>query len=316
VPRPLSVDLRTRIVNACAAQEWAPSEIADRFQVHLKTVEKLWKQWRTTHSVAPKPYAGGRKPRWAPYDQDLRTWLAEPSDDTHQELIALLSQRQPITVSPSMMSRALARLGLPRKKKSLSASERQRPEGAEAREAFRPVLATRRAEDLVFVEESGVTTKLTRLDGRAPKGQRVPEAVPHGRWEVTTILGALGTTGRQAGMTVETSTDADVFEVFVEQVLGPTWRAGQVVVMDNLSAHKPERVRERIEARGCQLPYWPPDSPDLNPIEPAWSKGKTHWRALKARTQEALEAGGSAALKTITAPDAHGYCGHCGYALQ
>jgi transposase len=116
VPRPLSVDLRTRIVNACAAQEWAQSEIADLFQVHLKTVEKLWKQWRTTHSVEPKPYAGGRKPRWAPYDQDLRTWLAEQSDYTHQELIALLSQRQQITVSQSMMSRALARLGLPRKK--------------------------------------------------------------------------------------------------------------------------------------------------------------------------------------------------------
>jgi transposase len=116
VPGPLSVDLRTRMVNACAAQEWAPSEIADLFQVHLKTVEKLWKQWRTTNSVAPKPYAGGRKPRLAPYDQDLRTWLAEQSDYTHQELIALLSQRQQITVSQSMMSRALARLGLPRKK--------------------------------------------------------------------------------------------------------------------------------------------------------------------------------------------------------
>jgi len=116
VPRPLSVDLRTRIVNACATQELAQSEIAELFQVHLKTVEKLWKQWRTTHSVEPKPYAGGRKPRLAPYYQDLRAWLAKQSDHTHQELIALLSQRQQITVSQSMMSRALARLGLPRKK--------------------------------------------------------------------------------------------------------------------------------------------------------------------------------------------------------
>jgi transposase len=186
----------------------------------------------------------------------------------------------------------------------------------EAREAFRTVLATRKAEDLVFVDESGVTTKLTRLYGRAPKGQRVPEAVPHGRWKVTTILGALGPSGMQASMTIETSTDADIFQVFVEQVLGPTLRAGQVVVMDNLSAHKQERVRELIEARACQLHYLPPDSPDLNPIEPAWSKVKTHWRALKARTQEALEAGVGAALKTITAQDARGYFGHCGYALQ
>lgn len=198
----------------------------------------------------------------------------------------------------------------------MSASERQRPEVAEAREAFRTELAARRAEDLVFVDESGVTTKLTRLYGRAPKGERVPEAVPHGRWQVTTILGALGTNGMQAGMTVETSTDADIFAVFVEQVLGPTLRAGQVVVMDNLSAHKQERVRELIEARGCQLQYLPPYSPDLNPIESAWSKVKTHLRALKARSQEALEAGVSTALRTITAQDARGYFGHCGYALQ
>ena len=198
----------------------------------------------------------------------------------------------------------------------MSASERQRPEVAEAREAFRTELAARRAEDLVFVDESGVTTKLTRLYGRAPKGERVPEAVPHGRWQVTTILGALGTNGMQAGMTVETSTDADIFEVFVEQVLGPTLRAGQVVVMDNLSAHKQERVRDLIEARGCQLQYLPPYSPDLNPIESAWSKVKTYLRALKARSQEALEAGVSTALRTITAPDARGYFGHCGYTLQ
>jgi transposase len=116
MPRPLSVDLRTRIVNACAAQEWSQSEIAERFQVHLKTVEKLWRQWRTTQSVAPKPHAGGRVTRLSPYAADLRTWLAEQSDRTHQELIALLHQQRQITVSPSMMSRALAQLGWPRKK--------------------------------------------------------------------------------------------------------------------------------------------------------------------------------------------------------
>lgn len=103
-------------MNACAAPELTQSEIAELFQVHLKTVEKLWKQWRTTQSVAPKPYAGGRKTRLAPYYQDLRGWLKEQSDYTHQELIALLSQQRQIAVSQSMVSRALAHLGLPRKK--------------------------------------------------------------------------------------------------------------------------------------------------------------------------------------------------------
>jgi transposase len=116
MPRSLSMDLRTRIVNACAAQEFSQSEIAALFQVHLKTVEKLWKQWRTTQSVAPKPHAGGRATRLAPYAEDLRTWLAEKSDRTHEELITLLRQHNQRRVSQSMMSRALAQLGWPRKK--------------------------------------------------------------------------------------------------------------------------------------------------------------------------------------------------------
>ena len=116
MPRPLSVDLRTRIVSACAAQEFSQAEIAELFEVHLKTVEKLWKQWRTTQSVAPKPHAGGRATRLAPHYEDLRTWLAEQSDRTQAELQALLAQDKHITVSQSMLSRALAALGLPRKK--------------------------------------------------------------------------------------------------------------------------------------------------------------------------------------------------------
>ncbi len=124
MPRPLSIDLRTRIVNACAAQELSQSEMAELFQVHLKTVEKLWRQWRTTQSVAPQPHAGGRATRLAPYFADLRTWLTEKSDRTHQEWIVLLRQQQQITASSSMMSRALAQFGWPRKK----VAERQRAE--------------------------------------------------------------------------------------------------------------------------------------------------------------------------------------------
>ena len=186
---------------------------------------------------------------------------------------------------------------------------------AAARTAFRATVAPIAPQDLVFVDESGVTTSMTRLYGRAPKGQRVPEAVPHGHWQVMTLIGALGATGIQAALTVDAATDADIFTVLVEKVLAPTRRAGQVVVMDNLSAHKDERVRAEIEARGCQLLYLPPYSPDLNPIEPAWSKVKAHLRALKARAWEVLEKGVGPALQAITARDARGYFAHCGYAL-
>ena len=169
--------------------------------------------------------------------------------------------------------------------------------------------------DLVFVDESGVRTDLTRRYGRAPKGERVREAVPHGRWKVLTLVGALSTKGVQASMTVEAATDAEVFSTFVEHVLAPTLRPGQVVVMDNLSAHKQPKIRRLLAARRCRLWYLPAYSPDLNPIELAWSKLKTFLRRAKARHRPALEQAVDAGLRTITAQDARNWFRHCRRAL-
>jgi len=169
--------------------------------------------------------------------------------------------------------------------------------------------------DLVFVDESGARTDLTRRYGRAPKGERVREAVPHGHWKVLTILGALGTKGVQASMTVEAATDAEVFLAFVEHVLAPSLRPGQIVVMDNLSAHKQSKVRRLLAARRCRLWYLPPYSPDLNPMELAWSKLKTFLRGAKARLRPALEQAVATGLGTITAQDARNWFRHCRAAL-
>ncbi|MBV9307409.1 MAG: IS630 family transposase, partial [Acidobacteriaceae bacterium] len=163
----------------------------------------------------------------------------------------------------------------------------------------------------VFLDESGVRTDLTRRYGRAPKGERVRETVPHGRWQVLTILGALSTKGVQASMTVEAATDTDVFLAFVEHVLAPTLRPGQIVVLDNLSAHKHRKIRRLLAARHCRLWYLPPYSPDLNPIELAWSKLKTFLRGAKARLRPALEEAVGAGLRTITARDARNWFRHC-----
>jgi transposase len=165
------------------------------------------------------------------------------------------------------------------------------------------------------VDESGVRTDLTRRYGRASKGERVHEAVPHGHWKVLTILGALTTKGVQASMTVEAATDADVFLTFVQQVLAPTLRPGQVVVMDNLSAHRQPQVHRLLAARRCRLWYLPPYSPDLNPIELAWSKRKTFLWAAKARLRPALEEAVGTGLRTITAKDARNWFRHCRSAL-
>jgi transposase len=168
---------------------------------------------------------------------------------------------------------------------------------------------------LVFVDESGLRTDLTRRYGRAPKGERVREAMPHGHWKVLTILSALGTKGVQASMTVEAATDAEVFSTFVEHVLVPTLRPGQIVVMDNLSAHKQRRIRRLLAARRCGLWYLPAYSPDLNPIELAWSKLKTFLRGAKARLRPALEEAVTRGLGTITAQDARNWFRHGRHAL-
>ena len=169
--------------------------------------------------------------------------------------------------------------------------------------------------DLVFVDESGVRTDLTRRYGRAPKGERVREAVPQGHWKGLTILGALSTKGVQASMTIEAATDMDVFSTFVQHVLSPTLRPGQVVVMDNLPAHKQRKVRRLLAAHQCRLWYLPAYSPDLNPIELAWSKLKTVLRAAKARLGSVLEQAVGDGLRTITAQDARNWFRHCRYAL-
>lgn len=157
---------------------------------------------------------------------------------------------------------------------------------------------------------------MTRHYGRAPRGERVGEATPQSHWHTLTVLSAITQQGVLASMTIEDATDGDVFLAYLEQVLGPQLHAGQLVIMDNLRAHKVEGVRERIEARGARLVYLPPYSPDFNPIEQIWAKVKQWLRSAKARTVEALEQAIADALKAITAKDTAGCFAGCGYGLR
>jgi transposase len=166
-----------------------------------------------------------------------------------------------------------------------------------------------------FIDESGVNLAMTRRFGRAPRGERVIGAVPQNYGANLTMMAALSLHGIEAVMTIEGATDAEVLHAYTEQVLGPTLRPGDIVVLANLSAHKMAAIREVIEERGARLLYLPPYSPDLAPIEQAWSKLKTFLRAAKARTREALEMAIQQALTTINAADAHGWCVYCGYTV-
>jgi transposase len=201
-------------------------------------------------------------------------------------------------------------------KKSLHATEQDTPENRQRRQAWREQVSQLDPQRLVFLDESGVTTQMTRRYGRAPRGERIREATPAGHWNTLTLLGAMTQQGMLASMTVESPTDGDVFLAYLDEVLCPQLQAGQVVVMDNLSVHKVAGVRERIEAVGATLLYLPPYSPDFNPIEQAWSKIKQKLRAAQARTVEALEAAVAQALATVTSQDATAWFHHCGHAIR
>jgi len=148
---------------------------------------------------------------------------------------------------------------------------------------------------------------MTRLYGRAASGQRVHEATPQSHWTVVTLIGALRVSGMVAPMTVEAATDGEIFLAYVEHFLCPALRPEDVVVMDNLSAHKVDGVRQLIETTGAKLLYLPPYSPDLNPIEKAWSKIKQILRVLKARSTETLDQAITEALIHITADNARAW---------
>jgi transposase len=169
------------------------------------------------------------------------------------------------------------------------------------------------ASQLVFVDECGSNIALTPLYARAPKGQRAVDSVPRNRGKNTTLIASLSLKGVGASMILEGAANGAAFEASVEQVLVPSLRKGQIVVMDNLRVHKVARVRQLIEASGCQVLFLPAYSPDFSPIEEMFSKVKAFLRRRKARTREALEEAITQALLTVTSQDAHGWFEHGGY---
>src|SRR5215216_5829981 len=199
-------------------------------------------------------------------------------------------------------------------KKSQIASERDE----EVRGLWRWLASRFDARRLVFVDESGFHTSMTRLRARAPKGKRAYGKVPRNRGKNTTLIAAITLEGGMgAPMTVEGATDAKAFEAYVEHFLAPSLRQGQVVVLDGLGAHRPKRIRELIEARGADLVFLPTYSPDLlNPIEEAFSKVKALVRKEGARVREALVEAIGQALTAVTPEDAASFFAHAGYRPQ
>jgi transposase len=181
------------------------------------------------------------------------------------------------------------------------------------RDAWRALRTEIAVDRLVFIDETGASRKMARLTGRARRGERCVAAVPHGHWKTTTFVGALRSTGLTAPMVLDGPMDGAAFEAYVREILAPTLAPGDHVVMDNLPAHKRTEIRDIIEATGARLLYLPPYSPDLNPIEMAFSKLKAALRKAAARSIQALWAAIADALESFTAKERLNFFAAAGY---
>lgn len=196
----------------------------------------------------------------------------------------------------------------------LHASEQSRPDVAEQRKQWPQRLAGVSADRLVFVDESGSNTQMTRRCGRSPIGQRLVCRLPHGHYQTTTMIAAVRLKGPQVPWLFDGAMDGELFVAWVKQGLVGCLDPDDVVVMDNLATHKVAGVREAIEGIGARLEYLPPYSPDFNPIEPMWSKVKQGLKSREPRNARQLHKAAGAAFATVTPADCQGFFLHAGYA--
>jgi transposase len=191
--------------------------------------------------------------------------------------------------------------------------EQERPDILRKRQAWFDGQLDLDPEKLVFIDETGLSTKMARLRGRAKRGERCRAGIPHGHWKTTTFTGALRLTGMIAPMVLDGAMNGIAFLAYVEQVLAPTLSPGDIVIMDNLPAHKAAGVRQAIEATGAELRYLPPYSPDFNPIENAFAKLKSLLRAKAERTIDALWQAVGNIINLFEPDECANYFAACGY---
>jgi transposase len=310
---PYSQDLRKRVLDTVQRGDGSLRQIARRFLVSISFVTRLLRLHRSTGSLEPKPHGGGNPAVLGPEDLErLRELIRQQPDATLEEL----RQRLGASCSTMTISRALRELGLPRKKKVPRAQEQDRPEVQERRREFCEGLAGVDPQQLVFVDECGADTAMTRGHGRAPVGQRVSANTP-GRWESITLTCGLRLSGVTAALASPGATNTGVFETYVEEVLVPELKPGDVVIWDNLKPHESEEAIEAVEAAGARVVPLPPWSPDLTPIEEMVSKVKGSLRSAAARTKETVYAAFGSALQDVTLNDIAGWFqDRAAYAMQ
>ena len=278
-------------------------EIAQFSGFCVAAVRRVRQQFRERRTLEPQTHLCGRKTLLTEErKQRLKDLLSEQPDATLAELGARMDR----SFRTSTIDLWLRRLGWKFKKNS----GRRRTRAARRcrkRAHWHEQLAAQPTAHLVFVDESGANTKMTRLRGRALGGERLRARIPHGRYQTRTLISGIRLDGPCAPWLFEGPMDGEMFLAWVSQGFAPALRPGDVVILDNLATHKIRGVREVIEATGARLLYLPPYSPDFNPIEPMWSKIKQILRSHAPRTDEQLLLAAKTAFQSISAADCKGF---------
>ncbi|MHB8887004.1 MAG: IS630 family transposase [Methylovirgula sp.] len=309
--RPLSNDLRERVVAAAAAGE-SCRLVAQRFGVAVSSVVKWSQRHRTTGSVAPGKMGGHRKRALEPYRSFIVERIAQTPHLTLHGLKDDLAARG-VKVSHNAVWLFLRREGLTFKK-TLFALEQARDDIARRRRRWRSWQTRLDPRRLVFIDETWIKTNMAPLRGWGAKGKRLRGFAPHGHWRTLTFLGALRHDRLAAPCVFDGPINGECFRAYVEQQLVPVLRQGDIVVMDNLGSHKSAAVRRAARAAGARLWYLPPYSPDLNPIEQAFAKIK-HWmRQAQKRTVEDTWRHIGHLVEAIEPDECRNYFANAGYA--
>ena len=302
-------ELRARVVAAVAQGEFTIAQIARIFGVGLTFVKKMLQLERAGDDLEPR-HGGGPQPILQEKELALlRAEVQRQPDVTLAELQQILVDKAAVQASLPTICRALQELNLARKKKQLIARERD----DEQRAAFRELIAQFHPSQFIFIDEMGSNLAMTRLYGRAAPGERVIDEVPGDRGKNLSTIGAIDLNGWRTGLSVSGAVAGETMIFFVAEMLAPTLKPGEVVILDNCAVHKMEEIEEAIEARGALALFLSPYSPDFNPIENCWSKVKTILRGLKPRTLEELLDGLVKAFSSVTKQDILGWFNHCGY---
>ena len=311
----LSTDLRRRVIAAVEAG-MSRHAAAARFGVSASSAVRWVAAWRATGQAVAKPQGGDcRSRRLKAYGATILSAVEAQVDLTLVELAALVQQRHGARFAPSSLWRFLARQGLS-VKKTAHAAEQARPDVAAKRAAWREAQPALDPAKLVFIDETGASTKMARRYGRSKRGTRCVAAVPHGHWKTTTFVGVLRTSGMTAPMVLDGPMNGPAFLAYVRQVLVPTLRPGEQVILDNLAPHRAAAVRQAIEQTGPSLHPLPAYSPDLNPIENAFAKLKAHLRKAAARTTESLWNAIRDALPSFTPDECSDHFRSAGYSAD